>query len=465
MMCKWKTLNMYMALILWATQIFGLSNAFALDQVNRPEERLNEAIIDLPPSPTLTTCIEIALVHNPRLQTDQNNKDAAAFDKQMVQGTRWPSFQAKAGGTFYLDDQRLTSARYNGETGVFGSDIEEMGVVLRMPLYTGGRILNSIQAAHLNELAAGNQFSRSRQELIFNVTSAYYTILGRQKQLESVKFSRNVLNKNKTRIKALIAAKKASRVDLLRVDVRLAQIEQTWVGINNEIHIAWRILYNLMGVQTEFGKELSELKGQLVPIPQMPDSKGAFTSALEERPDFKALLNKVEVQKSLLSSSRGKRLPQIYMEGFYGYRYMADPSDQPDGTDDFEDRGSIGLSLSIPIFEGGSIQAEIRRETARVLAVEQELRSLRLQIQKEVETAIFNMRSALQRVNTQETAIAQARDALRIEQEKYGLGKGTILDVLDAQNAMLEIETDYYRAAAEYHIANAQFNLTKGDLK
>lgn len=90
------------------------------------------------------------------------------------------------------------------------------------------------------------------------------------------------------------------------------------------------------------------------------------------------------------------------------------------------------MSLDIPIFEGGSIQAEIRRETSRVSALEQELRAFKLQIQKEVETAVFNMQSALQRVNTQEAAIAQARDALRIEQEKYGLGKGTILDVLDS---------------------------------
>jgi outer membrane protein TolC len=75
------------------------------------------------------------------------------------------------------------------------------------------------------------------------------------------------------------------------------------------------------------------------------------------------------------------------------------------------------------------------------------------------------MTSAMQRVNTQKTAVAQARDALAIEQEKYHLGKGTILDVLDAQNAMLEIETEYYRAAADYHTAVAEFDLTRGETK
>lgn len=286
---KWKASNMHMVLIIWSTLFFGVSPSFGLELSDRLDKKAADAVIDVPLLPSLASCIEIALAHNLGLQTDQQNKDVAAFEKQIVQGKRWPSFHGKAGGTLYLDDQRLVSARYNGEKGAFGSEIGDMGVALRMPLYTGGQILNSIRVAQLNEFAAGEQFSRSRQELIFNVTSAFYAILGRQKQLESVRFSRDVLNRNKERINALIRMKKAARVDLLRIDVRLAQIEQTWVTINNDIHIAWRILYNLMGVQTELNNELSELDGRLFPIPLLPDSKDAFFSALENRPDFKAL--------------------------------------------------------------------------------------------------------------------------------------------------------------------------------
>jgi outer membrane protein TolC len=445
--------------------VFTATACFGRDETDNLVQEQTQEVIDVPRILPLSECVEIALKYNPFLQSAHLNKEVAAYDRKIVQGRQWPSLHAKGGANLFLDDQRLISSRYNGEEGVFGQDIEEIGVVLRMPLFTGGQIVNSIRAVALNQSAVDNQFSRSRQELIFNVTSAFYTILGRQKQLESIRFSRNVLNKNKNRINALISAKKAAQVDLLRIDVRLARIEQNWVNINNDLHIAWRVLYKLMGVQTDFEKELSNLDGKLMPIPLMPDTREAFNCALSNRPDFKALINKVDAQKSRLRATRGKRLPQIYLEGSYGYRYMTDPSDQPDGHDALEDRGAMGLALDIPIFEGGSIQAEINRETVMVSVLEQELRFLTLQIQKEVETAIFNMQSTWQRVKTQEAAIAQAREALRIEQEKYGLGKGTILDVLDAQNAMLEIETDYYRAASEYHIANAQFDLIKGEAK
>ena len=61
-----------------------------------------------------------------------------------------------------------------------------------------------------------------------------------------------------------------------------------------------------------------------------------------------------------------------------------------------------------------------------------------------------------------EKAVEQARESLRIEREKYNLGKGAIVDVLDAQSAMLDSQTNYYRALADYNTAIAQFRLAVG---
>jgi len=412
---------------------------------------------------SLEMCIKAALENNPDLLALRAQVDGAGFDLKMAQGRRWPSLHFNAAGSFYSEDTRLFPASYNGEKGVFGKDVTDIGLVLQLPIYTGGQLTGRAETARFSQQAQENAFSRASQVLEFNVAQTVYKILGQVRQLESIRFSQQVLDRDKERIKAMIQARKAARVDLLRIDVRLARIDQARVSAENDLHSAWQELFRLMGKNKELPRELPEIHGSLFPVPHQPDSGDTLARALDSRPDVKALDSRISAQKQKVSSVKGKALPQVYLKGTYGYRYMADPNDQPQGTDDSDTRGSIGVSLDLPLFEGGSIQAEINREQARLTALERERQSLALLVQKEVRTAVLDMASALKRVNTQKTAVAQARDALAIEQEKYRLGKGMILDVLDAQNAMLEIETEYFRAAADYHTAIARFDLIRGE--
>ena len=60
-------------------------------------------------------------------------------------------------------------------------------------------------------------------------------------------------------------------------------------------------------------------------------------------------------------------------------------------------------------------------------------------------------------------SIEQAEESLRIEREKYELGKGSITDVLDAQAALLEAQTVYYNALADYNSSVAQWRLAIGE--
>jgi outer membrane protein TolC len=87
---------------------------------------------------------------------------------------------------------------------------------------------------------------------------------------------------------------------------------------------------------------------------------------------------------------------------------------------------------------------------------------LELQVRLDVETAILNIGSSAQRVEATGKAIDQAEESLRIEREKYDLGRGSITDVLDAQSALLDSQTNYYRALADYSTASAQLKLAVG---
>jgi len=125
--------------------------------------------------------------------------------------------------------------------------------------------------------------------------------------------------------------------------------------------------------------------------------------------------------------------------------------------------GSIGVGVAIPLFEGGRVVAKVSEERATLAAAQERLRKLELQIRQDVETAFLDIRSSSERVKALDKSIEQARESLRIERQKYDLGMGSITDVLDAQSALLQSETNYYRALADLHSAIARLKYATGE--
>ena len=118
--------------------------------------------------------------------------------------------------------------------------------------------------------------------------------------------------------------------------------------------------------------------------------------------------------------------------------------------------------MDVPIFEGGRINSRVREQQDRLRAARERFHKLELQIRLDVETAVLNIVSSKDRVLVTRKAIEQGEESLRIERQKYDAGKGAIVDVLDAQGALLESQTNYYQALADYNTALAQLRLATG---
>jgi outer membrane protein TolC len=418
---------------------------------------------------TLQKCIEVALANNPDIAARRWEVTQAEAQKDGSLGARWPSIRVTGGyNYYYLDAQRLIPTRENSEPGVFGHNIASTDLVLSMPLFTGGQITNRIKASELLWAAAEHRLVRTREELVFNVTSVFNAILGQQQVIDSLLFSIDVLKQQVTRIKDLISVQKGTKVDLLRTEVRLANLEQRLLQEKNTLLVQQRVLDNLMGVKEREGPILIE--GQLTLIPLDVNKEEILPSALSRREDYLAAKSETEAQVRRVEVARGSRWPTLSLKGSYGERYAPSPiplptNIKPDvrGMDNPHAVGSIGLFVDIPLFEGGQIDARIREEQAKLETQRERLRKLALQIRLEVETAAANVNSIRQRIITTEKSIEQAKESFDIEKEKYELGKSTITDVLDVQGALLEAQSVYYRALADHETAKAQLRLSIGE--
>ena len=121
------------------------------------------------------------------------------------------------------------------------------------------------------------------------------------------------------------------------------------------------------------------------------------------------------------------------------------------------------LSLDLPIFRFGRTRAAVRSAQAQWEAAQRREESLWSRIRLEVESALLKIEADLVRAETTAKAVAQAQEALRIEEEKYALGKGTLTDLLDAQAALLEAQTQDHETWVAGNIAVAELHLAMGD--
>ncbi len=413
---------------------------------------------------TLADAVRMALENNPEVAAETHEIDLASAKHAQAFARALPSLSATGGYVHDMDDQRLLPAHYNGEPGVFGDDIYSADIVLTQPLFAGGRLIKEISAAKLLTQAATHRLSQTKKEMVFNVTSTFYAILAQKEVVASLAFSQKAIEEHLTQVKNLIAQKKAAKVDQLRTEVRLADIIQQLIKAQNVLSVQKRVLANLMGVPDS--GDGFDVKGDLASEQTLSlDLQASLEKAFKQRSDYLAARAALEAAADKVDAARAEHWPVVSLQGTYGMRWADDPAVFPDGTDKSDDLGRVGVFVNLPIFESGLITAKVREQRAALAAAGERLRALELGIRLDVETAALNIETAQKRIDTTEKAVDQSKETLRIEREKYDQGKGSITDVLDAQSAMLDSQTNYYKALADFNTALAQMRLATGEMK
>ncbi|MCF7854167.1 MAG: RpiB/LacA/LacB family sugar-phosphate isomerase [Candidatus Pacebacteria bacterium] len=404
---------------------------------------------------TLRQCIDLALANNPGISGEEWRAHGMEAARDAAWAERLPELSASSSYTFYREE-RLIKPRRTGDINAlsFADELATAEVVLELPLYTGGRLVNEVAAAELLSESARRRLAYSREELVFNVSSLFYSMLEQREVIKSLEFSRRALERHSQTTEEMMAVQKAARVDLLRTEVRLADIEQQLLRERDQLKVQRFALAGLLGLEDDADK--FDIAGELDTVEVQAEAESAVARALMQRQDYLAAKSWVDAQQRKLWSAKGARLPKVTMQAAYGNQWGVENSDA-------NEVGELGIRVYMPLYTGGGISADIARHEHLLRAAEEELRGLQLRIRVEVQSALANIESARARLGVTGKFVDRAEESLRIEQEKYGLAKGSITDVLDAQADALLAQTNHHRALADYNIALARYKLVTGD--
>jgi outer membrane protein TolC len=414
-----------------------------------PAPATAQAALDLP------ALIERALAHNPELAAAGFDAAAAAARTRGADAAGKPRITLEGGLTHYGDDQRLFGARFNGELGAFGADFLVAEFVLRVPLYTSGRLVAEMRAAELLQASGSQRLARSRSDLAYNVSSLFYAQLAQERLIAALAQAEDAVQAQLRRVQALVREGKAAAVDALRTEVRLADLRQRTLRERNSLVVLQGALLNLVGERAA-GAPLALLGTLTAPAADTREPAALAARALQQRADVAAARTELQAQQARLDAARATYGPSLNLLAAAGSRAVFAPSQQPGNTARQDGTWRVGVTFEVPLFDGGRVSARVDEEAARLAAQRERLDRLALQVRLDIETAHANLASALERVASAESARGLARENLRIEQEKYTLGRGTAFDVLDAQSALTDIEAVHIRALADARTAAAQ---------
>ncbi len=336
------------------------------------------------------------------------------------------------------------------------------GVAIQQSLFDGFQTLNNVRAAESQVRAANESLRNTEQNILFNAAAAYVDVL-RDRQI-AVLHGRN-LEFLGEQVRA--ASSRFEVGEGTRTDVAQAQAQQAAAVAQLSAARA-----QVLASEAAYLQLVGDRPGRLEPaapvaklLPAGIDA--ALGVALAEHPAIKATLHLVDAASFQVKSAEGSLLPQVSAQAGVTHSYRDTVSGLPGvgASDGRSDSASIGLNLTIPIYQGGRASAQVRQSKESLGQARIEVDVARDQVRAAVTAAWTQYVAAREVVAAGRELVSAAQLALDGVIEERNVGQRTTLDVLNAQADVITAQINLASAerdvvAASYAILSAMGRLS-----
>lgn len=333
-----------------------------------------------------------------------------------------------------------------------GDTLETADARVTLPLYTGGTLKNSVDAAEAAVIAQHAQSSATVQRVKLAVARHYIDVLRAQRALAVAQSSVRSLTAHVGDVEDMYRSGAVARNDFLSAAVSLADSEQRRLQASNALDLASaaynRALGRELGAPVDLNEELPGIDSQL----DLNSLESLTEMAVADRCELDGLGAAADVFYSRARAARGQSLPQLAVTA--GYVAM------PNEFLNRDDYWMVGVGVKWDLFDGGASRRRADALSWRARAVQQEQANLESMIQLEVRQSWLRLRETHERVRLTERAVEQAEENLRVVRDRYRNGEGTNTEVLDAEMLRSLSRSNYDNA--DFDAKLALYELARG---
>ena len=377
---------------------------------------------------------------NPTLTGQRASLRATDEDVALARARGRPTVGATAGVTQGLGGYR-TIGTYNRQVSA--------GVTANVPIFEGGRIRNAIHAGEAR-VASGRETLRSTEGGVFvDAVSAYMDVL---RDRETVRLNINNLRVLQTNLEATKDRFQAG--DLTRTDVAQSQA-RVQDGQSQVAAARARLIASEENYRRVIGMAAGALD-QPPPLPPLPDSADkAEDVAIANNPDIAAAAATVKAAHFDVATQRAARMPTLAAgAGTNYYNYVDGGGIQglpyPDQHGNYS---TAGVTATLPLYQGGEVAAQIRQAQAFEAQAIESQTAIERQVVASVRAAFSNYQAALDVIASSEGAVSANTLALEGVRAEESVGERQVLDVLNAEQELLNSQVTLVSAKHDAYVA------------
>ncbi len=423
---------------------------------------------------TLNRAIEMALERNFAIKQAVNNVERDQAGVLSAYGNFTP--------TLSLNSSWGGGQQFVNGVGIGNADDRNISTSLSagMTVFDGFTNTSSFTSAKATASSTEYTLSRTRQSVASQTQRLYYEVLRTRRLLEVSQLNLQYSTQQLDRVKETARLGSASLVNVYQQQAQVGQDELRVVQSESDYILAKANLsaYLALDVTTEsefvdpsIVSEIDEAEFQRQKS-IAADLRGLIDQAMERRMDYLSSKQSYEATDASVTQARSGYYPRLTASASYSLtgRTQRDLLTKAVTASEFENFGvsrsfSWGLNLSLPLYSGFRTNESVQRALVARKNAEEGLRETERKIQVEVKTALLVLESAQKSYEAAMKSLQYQDQNLKVSQEKYNVGSGTLLDLLFAQNNLTNAQVTRINAVYQYLNAKSQFELAVGTLQ
>ena len=394
------------------------------------------------PTETLREAMVKAYNTNPGLFAERASLRATDEDVPIARSRGLPGVNSTGRYSENLHD--------SDSSGVSSPRQGSAGLSLTVPVFSGGSVRNSVRAAE-TRVEAGRAGLRSVESQLFtDVVTAYLDVIRDEATVRLNQQNVRALEVNLQATRDRFEVGDLTRTDVAQSEARLASAESQLRGVEA----------GLIGSRENYIRVVGTPPGVLAPPPPLPNLPAgpdqAVSAALEENPALDAAKKARDASAFDVNVARAGRLPQVSVgvNGDYYNRFGAIPG--PGRTAGLANDGfatSAGVNLTLPLFQGGRPAAQVRQAQARQSAAMEQVTSAERGVIAQTRSAYAVWQSAMRVIESSRLAVQANQLSLEGVRAENSVGTRTILDILNAEQELLNSQVQLVTAERDAYVA------------
>jgi len=303
--------------------------------------------------------------------------------------------------------------------------------------------INATRAASQSLKSADSTFKDARELVVLAVGYVYLQAIADEARIETAEAQLNTAKALYDQAADQINAGTSPDIDGLRTKVEFQTRQQQLIQAKNNFAIQKLTVARVIGLAPGQEIEFTD-KSPYEPFQDITIEE-ALKRAYASRSDYQAAMTDVRAAEFSRKSAAAGYLPSLSFNADYGLA-GAHPSAATTVAD-------VRGTLSIPIFQGGSVHADVLRADARLEQSRERLENLRAQIDSDVRAAMLNLQSSAEQVNVARSNIDLAEETLVQSRDRFSAGVTDTVEVVQSEEAVASAHEQYISSLYNYNYA------------